>query len=288
MGLIDEALNAWLQPVLSEGIEHNLTGLFDAVNSQLTSVTGEVGKTPIGFNFQIHTMVHNLSNNVILPIAGVILSAVMTLELIHMVTERNNMQDFDTWAIFRWVFRAAAAILIVSNTWNLISGVFDLASRVIYLAQPSVGNSSIDISTLMANLKTQLEGESLGRLLMLYLQTCLMFLASMVMRIIVFVVVYARMMEIYLVTSVAPIPMATMLNRTWGSIGQNYIRYIFSLAFQGFLIIVCVAVYSLLLGNLTFTSDFSASLWECIGYTALLCLMLIRTGSLSKALFGAH
>lgn len=288
MSWIGDALEEWLNPILIESITDRLTGLFDTVNDQVGTVVSDVGKTPASWNSGVHNMIRNLSDNVILPIAGVILAAVMTLELIHLITDKNDLKEFDLWMLFRWVFRSAAAILIVSHTWDIVMGVFDTASSVVHSASEITGAGALDTSSLIANLQTQMQNMSLGALLELWFSSGLIWVATAIMRVIIFIVLYGRMMEIYLVTSMAPIPLSTMLNKNWSSTGQNYLRTLFSLAFQAFLIIVCVAIYSVLLGSLAVTEDVNASLWECVGYTALLCFMLFKTGSLSKQIFGAH
>jgi hypothetical protein len=245
--------------------------------------------TPQGWNSGIFNMVHNLSESVILPIAGVILAFVMTLELIQLITEKNNMNDVDTWMFFKWVFKTACAVLIVSNTWNIVMGVFDVAQSVVSSAAGvTIGSTAIDISAVMTDLETELMAMDIGPLFGLWFQSMFIGVTMWAVTICVFIVIYGRMIEIYLVTSIAPIPMATMTNREWGQMGQNYLRSLFALAFQAFLIIVCVAIYAVLVQNIALADDVSSAIWTCMGYTVLLCFSLFKTGTLAKSIFNAH
>ena len=268
----------------------NLTGLFDTVNAKVGEIAGQVGSTPQGWNGGIYNMIRSLSDNIILPIAGVILAFVMTLELIQMVSDKNNFHgDVDTGMFFRWVFKTACAVLIVSNTWNIVMGVFDVAQSVIGSASGIiVGNVSIDLAGNIADLEARLMEMEVWSLLGLWLQSWVVGLTMNALTICIFIISYGRMIEIYLVTSIAPIPMATMTNRDWGQMGQNYIRSLFALGFQGFLIIVCVAIYAVLVQNMIIDTNITTAIWSCMGYTVLLCFTLFKTGSLSKSLFNAH
>ncbi len=229
----------------------NLSGLFDNVNAKVADISGQVGATPQGWNGGIYNMIRSLSDNVILPIAGVILAFVMTLELIQLITDRNNMHDVDTWMFFKWIFKTACAVLIVTNTWNIVMGVFDVAQSVISNASGVVvGNVNIDIASHFADLEARLTEMGIGELLGLWLQSFIVGVSMWFLSICIFIIAYGRMIEIYLVTSVAPIPMATMANREWGQMGTNYLRNLFALGFQGFLIIVCVAIYAVLVQNM--------------------------------------
>ena len=273
-----------------DGIISNLTGMFDATNQKVAEISGQVGMTPQTWNGSIFNMVKNLSDTVILPIAGAILAFVMTLELIQMITEKNNMQDFDTWMIFKWVFKSACAVLIVSNTWNIVMGIFEAAQSVVARAAGIIGSdTSIDISSIMSGLRSNLNSMDVGPLFGLWFQSLFVGICTWAMTICIFIVIYGRMIEIYLVTSVAPIPMATMLGKeVGGGMGQNYIRSLLALAFQAFLIIICVAIYAVLVRNIATTSDISGAIWTCMGYTVLLCFSLFKTGSLAKSVFNAH
>ena len=289
MDYIKEQITEWLKEVLTDGIISNLSGLFDNVNQEIGEITTQVGMTPQGWNSGIYSMIHNLSETVIVPIAGLILAFVMTLELIQMITDKNNMHDVDTWMFFKWVFKTACAILIVTNTWNIVMAVFDVAQSVVNSASGViVGSTSIDISSAMADLETRLMEMDLGALFGLWFQSLFIGITMWALSICIFIITYGRMIEIYLVTSVAPIPMATMTNREWGQMGQNYLRSLFALGFQAFLIIICVGIYAVLIQNIATEADIIAAVWSCVGYTVLLCFTLFKTGSLAKSIFNAH
>lgn len=290
MDTIIQAIEDWFREILTEGITTNLTGLFDQVNEKVGEIAGQVGSTPQNWNTAIFNMVHNLSENVMVPIAGVILAIVMTLELIQMIVDRNNFHnDVDTFQFFKWAFKTAGAVLIVTNTWDIVMAVFDLGQEIIVeSAGVVIGDTSIDMTDFITDLEGKLEAMSIGSLIGLWMQSGIVKICMGILQICILVVVFGRMIEIYLVTSVAPIPMATMMNKESGQMGQNYLRNLFALAFQAFLIIVCVAIYAALVENITVTDDISYAIWTCMGYTVLLCFSLFKTGSLAKSIFNAH
>ena len=289
MDFIWNSITDWLKEVLVSGIVSNLSGMFDSTNEQIGQIAGQFGLTPQAWNSGIFNMIQNLSNNVILPLAGAILAVVMTLELIQLITDRNNLNDVDTWMFFKWVFKSAAAVLIVSNTWTIVMGIFDAAQSVVNgAAGVMIGNTSIDISSVVTDLESRLMEMDVGPLLGLWFQSLFVGICTWAITICIFIVIYGRMIEVYLVTSVAPIPMATMANREWGQMGQNYLRTLFALGFQAFLIMVCVAIYSVLVQNISVSTDISTAIWTCMGYTVLLCFCLFKTSSLARSVFNAH
>ena len=290
---MDKVLNSiaeWLKEILVGGIVSNLSGMFDSVNSQVGEIAGQVGATPQAWNGTIYSMVRTLSDNVIIPIAGVILAFVMTLELIQMVSDKNNMHgDVDTWMFFKWIFKTACAVLIVTNTWNIVMGVFDVGQSVVNSAAGViVSDAPIDINTVVVDLEERLMEMDIGPLFGLWFQSLFVGICTWALTICIFIITYGRMIEIYLVTSVAPIPMATMVSKESGNMGQNYLRSLFALAFQAFLIIVCVAIYAALVQNIAVDADISYAIWTCMGYTVLLCFTLFKTGSMAKSIFSAH
>lgn len=289
MDFLLDALTEWLKKMLVDGIMGNLTGMFDQVNRQVADISVQVGQTPQGWNGSIFSMIQNLSNSIIVPIAGMILAMVMTIELIQMIADRNNLHDVDTWMIFKWVFKSAAAILIVTNTWNIVMGVFDMAQSVVARSAGIISSdASIDITSVMTDMESRLMEMDLGPLFGLWFQSLFIGMTMWGLYICIFIVIYGRMIEIYLVTSVAPIPMAAMMGKEWGGMGQNYLRSLFALGFQAFLIIVCVAIYAVLVQNIATESDIIMAVWTCVGYTVLLCFTLFKTGSLAKSVFQAH
>ena len=290
MGKILDSIAEWLKEVLVGGIVSNLSGMFDSVNSQVGDIAGQVGATPQGWNATIYNMIHSLSDNVIIPIAGVILAFVMTMELIQMVADKNNMHgDVDTWMFFKWIFKTACAVIIVTNTWNIVMGVFDVGQSVVNSAAGIINaDTSIDINSVVVDLEERLMEMDIGPLFGLWFQSLFVGICTWALTICIFIITYGRMIEIYLVTSVAPIPMATMVSKESGNMGQNYLRSLFALAFQAFLIIVCVAIYAALVENIAVETDISAAIWTCMGYTVLLCFTLFKTGSMAKSIFSAH
>ena len=269
MGGILDKLDEWLRGLLIEGITGNLSGMFDTVNTKVGEIAGEVGQTPLAWNSGVFSMIRNLSETVIVPIAGVILTFVMCYELIQLVTEKNN--------------------LIVTNTWNIVMGIFDVGQSVVNSsAGVIIGNTSIDISSVITDMEAQLEALGTGELFGLWFQSLFVGLTMNALSICIMLVIYGRMIEVYLTTSVGPIPLATMTNRDWSHTGQNYLKSLFALAFQAFLIMVCVGIYSVLVQSIATDGNISGAIWACMGYTVLLCFALFKTGSLSKSLFGAH
>ena len=289
MDFLWSKITEWLKNLLISGITDNLTGLFDATNQKVAEISAQVGTTPQGWNASIFNMVQNLSETIIVPIAGAILAFVMTLELIQLITERNNLGDVDTWMFFKWAFKSAAAVLIVTNTWNIVMGIFDAAQSVVSnAAGVIITDASIDINSVLTDLTGRLEAMDIGPLLGLWFQSLFVGICTWALTICIFIVIYGRMIEIYLVTSIAPIPMATMMGKEWGGMGQSYLRSLLALGFQAFLIIVCVAIYAVLVRNIGTTADISTAIWTCMGYTVLLCFTLFKTGSLAKGIFAAH
>ena len=284
-----DKVTEWLKELLIGSIMSNLTGLFDNVNRQVAGVADNVGATPQAWNGGVFSMIRNLSDNVILPIAGVILALVATLELIQMIVDRNNMHDMDTFMLAKWVFKTACAVVIVTNTWNIVMAVFDVAQSVVSRASGLViADTDIRIDSVIVGLEAKLAEMELGALFGLWVQSMFVGFTMWALAICIFIITYGRMIEIYLVTSVAPIPMATMANREWGQMGQNYLRSLFALGFQAFLIIICVAIYAILVRGIAVESDVSTAIWTCMGYTVLLCFTLFKTSSLARSIFHAH
>lgn len=289
MNFLWDKVTEWLKELLIGSIMSNLTGLFDNVNRQVAGIADNVGATPQAWNGGVFGMIRNLSDNVILPIAGVILALVATLELIQMIVDRNNMHDMDTFMLAKWVFKTACAVVIVTNTWNIVMAVFDVAQSVVSRASGLViADTDIRIDSVIVGLEAKLAEMELGALFGLWVQSMFVGFTMWALAICIFIITYGRMIEIYLVTSVAPIPMATMANREWGQMGQNYLRSLFALGFQAFLIIICVAIYAILVRGIAVESDVSTAIWTCMGYTVLLCFTLFKTSSLARSIFNAH
>ena len=289
MNFLWDKVTEWLKELLIGSIMSNLIGLFDNVNRQVAGIADNVGATPQAWNGSVFGMIRNLSDNVILPIAGVILALVATLELIQMIVDRNNMHDMDTFMLAKWVFKTACAVVIVTNTWNIVMAVFDVAQSVVSRASGLViADTDIRIDSVIVGLEAKLAEMELGALFGLWVQSMFVGFTMWALAICIFIITYGRMIEIYLVTSGAPIPMVTMANREWGQMGQNYLRSLFALGFQAFLIIICVAIYAILVRGIAVENDVSTAIWTCMGYTVLLCFTLFKTSSLARSIFHAH
>ena len=288
MDFLSDWLTDWLKELLIDGIMGNLSGLFDTVNTRVGEISVQVGTSPAAWNAGVFSLIRQLSETVVLPIAGLILTFVATYELIQMLIERNNLHDIDYWIFFKWVFKTACAILLLSNTFNIVMAVFDVSQSVIASAAGLVQGSTDVSADMLTGLETTLEGMDLGPLLGLFMQSMLIKIAMPVMSIVIFVITYGRMLEIYLLTSLAPIPVATLSNRELGGTGQNYLRSLFAVGFQGLLILVCVAIYAVLIQNIATGGDPIGAIWGAMGYTVLLTFMLFKTGSIAKSVFGAH
>ena len=287
--MILDWLEEWFKGVLIDGITSNLTGLFDTVNGKVGEIAADVGATPQDWNSGVFNMLRSLSETVIVPIAGAILALIMCYELIQLIAERNSMHDMDSWMLFRWVFKSAAAIILVSNTWNIVMGVFDLTQSVVnQSAGVIIGNTSIDITSVVTDLDTRLSAMDIGGLLGLWFQSLFVGLTMNILSICIMLVVYGRLIEIYLVTSLGPIPLATIGNSEWRGMGQGYLKSLFALGFQAFLIMVVTGIYAVLIQNIALDWDVSGAIWGCMGYTVLLCFCLFKTGSIAKAVFAAH
>ena len=289
MGFILEKIEEAIKDLLMGWIESNLTNMFTDVNDKVGTIATEVGKTPASWDANIYQMIRGLSENVIVPIAGIIITFVLCYELISMITEKNNLHDTDTWMFFKWFFKAAVAIYLVTNTFDIVMAVFDIGQNVVAGAAGVInGSTSIDIDATLAEMRTSMEAMGIGELLALSIETLLISLCLKIMSILITVILYGRMIEIYCTVSIAPIPVATVSNREWGSIGNNYLKALFALAFQGFLIMICVGIYAVLINNMIIAANIHSALFSVAAYTVILCFSLFKTGSLAKSLFNAH
>ena len=288
MGILTDWLTDWLKEILIEGIMGNLTGLFDTVNTRVGEIAVQVGTTPAAWNVGVFSLIRQLSETVILPIAGLVLTFVATYELIQLLIEKNNLHDLDYWIFFKWIFKTACAILVLSNTFNIVNAVFDVSQSVIARAGGVIQGSTDITPTMLDNLEATLETMGIGSLLGLFMQSLLIHVTMWALNIIIFVIVYGRMLEIYMMTSLAPIPVATLANREVGSMGQNYLKSLFAVGFQGLLILLCVGIYAVLVQSIATTGDPIGAIWSCVGYTVLLAFMLFKTGSIAKSIFSAH
>lgn len=287
MGSLFEKIADWLKEGLIEAITGQYTSIFQSVNSQVFDVASQVGRTPQAWNSGVFSMIQNLSESVVVPIAGMILTFVLVYELIQMILEKNNMHEFDTFNIYKWIFKTFVAAYLLTNCFTITMAVFDVAQHVVSQSAGII-NGNLDVTASLADLQTQLEAMGVWELIGLWLETNIINLCMWILSIVIFVIVYGRMIEIYLTVSLAPIPFSTMANREWGAMGQNYLRSLFALGFQGFLILVCIAIYAVLVQSIPASGSIHGAIWGTAGYTVLLAFALFKTGSLSKSVFNAH
>ena len=289
MNWIIDAIADWFRGILIDANMGSFESMFATINTQVQDIATQVGQTPEGWNINIFNMVRGLSETVVLPIAGIILTFVVTYELIQIVLEKNNLQDFDTFNIFRWIFKTFVAVFILTNTWNIVMGIFDVAQHVVNQSAGIItGDLAFGSPDMMEALREGLEEMTTGGLISLFFQVQIVSLLMPILGIVATIIVWGRMIEIYVVTSIAPIPLATMINREWGQMGNNYLKSLFALAFQGFLIMLCIAIYAVLVANFAMLGDMSSTVWSLLAYTALLCFMLLKSGGIAKSIFAAH
>ena len=288
MDSILESIEDWFRELLVSGIMDNISNTFQSVNDQVGAIATEVGTSPADFQPAVYTMISTLSENVIMPIAGIILTFIACYELIQLVISHNNLAHFETWIFWKWIFKTFVAVMLITNTMNITMAVFDVAQHVVTESGGIISDSTaIDDSTL-ADMEDTLEDMDIGPLLSIYLQSFVVQFLIYILAALIFVIVYARMIEIYLMVSLAPIPFATFGNKEQSMIGQNYLRSLFALGFQGFLIMVCVGIYAVLISTIAFTTDIIGSLWGVMGYTILLAFTLFKTGAVAKSILHAH
>lgn len=286
---IFEAIEIWMRELLTGMVESNLTTMFTDVNVKTGEIAAQVGQTPQGWNGNIFSMIQNLSNSVIVPIAGMIITFVLCYELISMLTEKNNMHEIDTWMFFKYFFKMWVAVYLVSNTFNIAMAVFDVGQHVVSAAGDSIhSQTAINIDYMLEAMRTAMESMEIGELVILALETMLVSMCMKIMSVLITVILFGRMIEIYLYTSVAPIPFATMSNREWGQVGNNYFRGLVALGFQGFFMMVCVGIYAVLITTIEISDNMHSALFEVSAYTVILCFNLMKTSSLTKSIFNAH
>ena len=288
METVLNAIADWIKGILAGAIMSNLSGLFDAVNTQVGDIAAQVGTSPESFEPRVFAMIKAVSNSAILPIAGVFLTLVACYELVQMVTEHNNLASFEPALITKWIIKTGCAVYLISNTFDIVMGVFELAQEVIAESSSIVtGNTAVN-EVGLARLEASLMEMDVGPLFGLFLQSFFIGITMQILSIAIFVIVYGRMVEIYLAVSLAPIPFSTFGSHEQNQMGQNYLRSLFALCFQGFLILICVGVYAVLIQSVSITDDAISSIWGIVGYTVLLCFTLFKTSSIAKSVLNAH
>ncbi len=211
MDRIFEAIEEWMRNLLTGMVSSNLTTMYTDVNEKTGQIAAQVGQTPQGWNGNIFSMIQNLSDSVIVPIAGMIITFVLCYELISMLTEKNNMHDIDTWMFFKYFFKMWVAVWIVSHTFTITMAVFDVGQSVVSRAAGVISSdTAINIDTMITTMETAMESMEIGELVILALETMLVSLCMKVISVFITVILYGRMIEIYLYSSVGAIPFATM------------------------------------------------------------------------------
>ena len=288
MDSILQQITDWLKEMLVEAIMGNLSGMFESVNNQVGEIATSVGMTPAAFSPGVFSMIRNISESVIIPIAGLILTFIACYELIQLIIDHNNLANFETWIFFKWVFKTFVVVMLITNTFNITMAVFDVTQQVVNASAGIIASDTAIDASALDTMQATLEAMELGPLLGLFLQSFIVQVTMSALAVVIFVIVYGRMIEIYLMVSLAPIPFSTFGNREQSNIGQNYLRSLFAIGFQGFLIIICVGIYAVLVQSVAFSSDIIGSIWGVMGYTVLLCFTLFKTGALAKSVFSAH
>lgn len=284
-----DIITDWIKGILRACIMGNLDGMFDQINSEVREVAANVGTTPAAWNAGVFSMIRSLSDNVVIPIAGIIITFVLCYELISMLMEKNNFHDFETYAIYKWILKAFIAVYLVTHTFDITMAIFEVTQNMVQQSSGIItGSTSIDFATVIGDVSTQLEAMGIGELFGLLVETMLLKITMPILSFCVMIVLVGRMIEIYIYCSVGAIPFATMTNREWGQMGNNYLRGLVALGLQGFFIMICVAIYAVLVGQITSGTNIHLAIWQCAGYTVLLCFSLFKTGAVSKSILNAH
>ena len=264
METVLKAISDWIKSLLTAAIMSNLSGLFDDVNTQVGSIAQQVGTKPSAFEPRVFSMIEALSRNVVLPIAGILLTFIACYELIQMITEHNNMAQFEPALLMKWIFKTAVSVWLISNTFEIIMAVFDVTQQVVANSSGIISGNTRVNEVGLSMLEASMMQMEVGPLFGLFLQSFFIGIFMRILSIIIFVLVYGRMIEIYCMVSLAPIPMATWGNHEQSHIGQNYLKSLFALGFQGFLILICVAIYAVLIQNVAISGDAINSIWSML------------------------
>ena len=284
-----EIIQDWIKDILRECIMGNLDGMFDQINNEVGEVAGTVGQTPADWNAGVFSMIRSLSDNVVIPIAGIILTFVLCYELITMIIEKNNLHDFETFTLYKWIFKVFVAVYLVTHTFDITMAIFEVGQSIVHQSAGVInGSTSIDFAAALGDVEAQLETMGIGELFGLLVETMLLKITMPILSFCVMIVLVGRMIEIYIYCSVGAIPFSTMVNRDWGQMGNNYLRGLVALGLQGFFIMICVAIYSILISQIGSAENIHIAIWQCAGYTVLLCFSLFKTGAVSKSIFNAH
>ena len=288
MDTVFQQIEEWLKNMMVPAVMDKISTIFNSINSEVGNIASEVGTTPNDFSPGIFNMIRNISDTVIMPVAGIILTFIACYELIQLVISYNNLANFETWFIWKWIFKTAIAVELITHTFDFTMSVFDVAQHIIVNAGGVIqGDTSVSADAL-SQMLSKVEAMSIFGIFGLYLQINIVDILMWILSKLVFVIIYCRMIEIYMYVSLAPIPFATFGNKEQSMIGQNYMRSLFALGFQGFLIMICVGIYAMLVQGLAFSSDIIASIWGMVGYTLLLAFSIFKTGGIARSILQAH
>lgn len=285
-GIFDK-ITEFFKELLIGGIQANLESMFLDINNQVASVASDVGQTPMGWNGEVFNFIKTINNNVIIPIAGLIITAVLCIELINLVMQKNNMHDSDTFELFKYIIKMWVAVYLVTHAFDFSMAVFDVAQSLVNQAAGVINTSAVVSVDQVAEMVALLADKGIGELIMILLETTLVKISIQAISLIITVVVYGRMFEIYIYSSVSAIPFATMGNKEWGQIGNNYIKGLFALGLQGLFLIICLGVYAVLVKTISIT-DIHTSIFMVLAYALLLGLTMLKTGTLAKSILNAH
>ena len=285
-GIFDK-IEEFFRELLLGGIKANLESMFLDINNQVNSVAADVGKTPMGWNGEVFSFIKNINDSVIIPIAGLIITAVLCIELINMVMQKNNMHDTDTFEFFKYIIKMWIAVWLVSHAFEFSMAVFDVAQSMVNKAAGVINTSATVSGDQIVQMVDPIKDKGLGELLMILFEISLVKVAIQAISVVIMLVVYGRMFEIYVYSSVSAIPFATMGNKEWGQIGTNYIKGLFALGIQGLILMVCLGIYAVLVKTINFT-DIHTSIFMVLGYAVLLGLMMLKSGTLAKSVMNSH
>lgn len=280
-------IEEFFKDLLLGGIQANLESMFLDINDKVGAVATDVGKTPMGWNGDVFAFIKSINDSVIIPIAGLIITAVLCIELINMVMQKNNMHDTDTFEFFKYIIKMWIAVWLVSHAFEFSMAVFDVAQHMVNKAAGVINTSATVSGDQIVAMMDTLKEKGLGELVMILFETSLIKVAIQVISVVIMLVVYGRMFEIYVYSSVSAIPFATMGNKEWGQIGTNYIKGLFALGLQGLFLMVCLGIYAVLVKTIKIT-DIHTSTMTILGYAVLLGLMMLKSGTLAKSVLNAH
>lgn len=285
-GIFDK-IEEFFKELLLGGIQANLESMFLDINDKVGAVATDVGKTPMGWNGDVFAFIKSINDSVIIPIAGLIITAVLCIELINMVMQKNNMHDTDTFEFFKYIIKMWIAVWLVSHAFEFSMAVFDVAQHMVNKAAGVINTSATVSGDQIVAMMDTLKEKGLGELVMILFETSLIKVAIQVISVVIMLVVYGRMFEIYVYSSVSAIPFATMGNKEWGQIGTNYIKGLFAFGLQGLFLMVCLGIYAVLVKTIKIT-DIHTSTMTILGYAVLLGLMMLKSGTLAKSVLNAH